>query len=177
MGRLRITLVLLLVCIMSATVIGFANPKDNKKEIKTVPVSEVQKIIEEINVEKGFINKPKDFILNTVNDVFVVSGTARENDKVVITLFTNEGEEYVQMGDSIEVKIGPLGVFTKELSLKETNQKSPKEAVVSKDTFVVLELKRGDFIMKDYRLVKFSDDKEVKRTLESFKTMTIPSVK
>lgn len=165
MKRRGILCIFLCALILSNTMAAFANPK--KEEPKTLAVKEVEEIAENIQVEKGFINKPKDFTLNTVNDALVVSGKGKENDKVTITLYKREGDSYVQMGNIIELKIGALGVFTKELSLKDTSQKSPKEAVVSKDTFIVLELKRGDSTTWDYRLVRFSDDKEVKKSLEA----------
>lgn len=171
--RLGIVFTLLSAMILSATAIVFANPKE---ESKGIAVERVAEISEEINVEKGIINKPKDFVLNTVNDAFVVSGTGRENDKVTITLYKRVGDEYVQMGESIELKIGPLGVFTKELSLKEIDPKSPKETVVSKDTLLVLQMKRGDLVSMDYRLIKFSDDKEVKKSLDAIKlTPSVPA--
>lgn len=172
MKKRSVLFVFLIAIIISTTMNGFANPKkeDSKKdEAKSISVKDVEDIAETINVEKGFINKPKDFILNTVNDALVVSGKGRENDRVTITLYKRDGDSYVQMGKSVELKIGPLGVFTKELSLKDTSQKSPKEAVVSKDTFIVLELKRGESTTWDYRLVRFSDDKEVKKSLEASK--------
>ncbi|MDO4711809.1 MAG: hypothetical protein Q4A75_07495 [Peptostreptococcaceae bacterium] len=165
MKRLGITLIFIFAIIMSATVLSFANPK--KEEVKPIPVEEVTKIAKEIKVEEGFINKPKDFSISTVNDTLVLSGTGKENDRVKITMYKRDGENFVVMGDSIEIKIGPLGVFTKELSLKDGSQKSPKEAVVSKETLIVLELKRGEVSVWDYRFVRFSNDKEVKRSLDA----------
>lgn len=165
MKRLSITLIFLFAIIMSATVIGFANPK--KEEVKSISVEEVAEISKKIEVDKGFINKPKDFSFSTVNDTLVLSGKGKENDKVTITLYKRDGDSFVQMGDSIELKIGPFGVFTKELSLKDSNEKSPKEAVISKETFVVLELKRGEVSAWDYRMIRFSDDKDVKKSLEA----------
>ncbi len=166
MKRLSIAFIMMFAIVLSATVVGFANPKE---EVKPISVERVIEISEEINVEKGIINKPKDFILSTVNDAFVVSGTGKENDKVTITLYKRVGDEYVLMGESMELKIGPLGVFTKELSLKENDPKSPKESVISKDTLLVLQMKRGDVVAWDYRLIKFSDDKEVKKSLDAIK--------
>ncbi len=172
MKKRSVLFVLFIAIIISTTMVGFANPRKEeakKDEVKSISVKEVEDIAENINVEKGFINKPKDFTLNTVNDAIIVSGTGRENDRVTITLYKRAGDSYVPMGKSVELKIGPLGVFTKELSLKDTSQKSPKEAVVSKDTFIVLELKRGETTAWDYRLVRFSDDKEVRKSLEASK--------
>lgn len=165
MKRLSIALIFVFAIIMSATMIGFAHPK--KEEIKPISVEEVTKIAKEIKVDEGFINKPKDFSISTVNDGLVLSGTGKENDRVKITLYKRDGDDFVAMGEPIEVKIGPLGVFTKELSLKDSSQKSPKEAVVSKETFIVLELKRGDMSIWDYRFVRFSNDKEVKKSLDA----------
>ncbi len=103
MKRLSIAFIMMFAIVLSATVVGFANPKE---EVKPISVERVIEISEEINVEKGIINKPKDFILSTVNDAFVVSGTGKENDKVTITLYKRVGDEYVLMGESVELKSG-----------------------------------------------------------------------
>lgn len=158
----------LLAFMILSTNISFANPKDD-----SISVEKAKVIEESYKPEKSFVNKPKDFEINTTKDTVVISGYGKENDKVKITLYKREGDSYVLMGEAIDIKIGALGVFTKEISLKDSKGKGPKEAVVSKDTFIVLELKRGEQSVWDYRVVRFADEKEVKQSLESLKVTTL----
>ena len=154
--------------ILSTSVFSYANPlltKDNK-----ITVESVVEIEESFKSDGGFVNKPKDFEVTTTKDAIVVSGVGKENDIIKITLYKRSGDSYVPMGEAVELKIGQLGVFTKEISLKETNKKTPSASVVSKETFVVLELKRGDNSTWDYRLVRFADDNDVKKSLQNVRS-------
>lgn len=139
----------------------------------TVPVKNVEEAQKSFDTDKSFVNKPKDFVLSTLSDTVVVSGVVKENDKLTITLMKRVKDEYVPYGEPIELTIGALGAFTKELSLKDTKSDAPKEVEVVKETLVVLELKRGKNTATDYRLIKFSDEKEVKETL---KAVTAPRI-
>ena len=171
MKKLGILFFTVIILTITGTLASFADPA----EVSAKKVEEVQKSFE---IDKSFVNKPKDFALNTINDTVVISGDGKENDKITIVLYKKDGDSYKQMGEAVELTIGPLGVFTKEISLKD-QQNSPKEAAVSKETFVVLELKRGANAAYDYRLIKFSDEKEVKETLKSVKaaSLTAPVAK
>lgn len=161
-------LILTIIAIMmiSATLTGFA---DNHGGDKTISNKKVEEIQETINMDRSFVNKPKDFLLSTTSDTVVISGDGKENDKIIIKLYKKAGDEFVQMGDQISLNIGALGVFTKEISLKDIESSAPKEAAVSKETLVVLELRRGEKSAYDYRLIKFSDNNEVKATLKTLK--------
>ncbi len=168
MKRLGLIIVLLFATVLSISALGFADGAAEQYSVE-----EVAEIADEIQIDKGFVDKPKDFILTTVSDAFILSGTAKENDKLTITLYKRVGNSFVPMGESVEIKIGPLGIFTKEVSLKDEQTKSPKETTVSKETFVVLELKRGDTVTWDYRLIRFTDDKEVKKSLDTLKSSAL----
>ncbi len=161
MKKLSIMLMLVMVMTLSATLTGFA---DNGGGNKTVSAKRVDEIQKNIDVNKGFVNKPKDFLLATVNDTVVISGDGKKGDKVIITLYKKSGDDYVQMGETVELTIGDLSVFSRAISLKD-DSKAPKEASISRETLVVLELSRSGNSAYDYRLIKFSDDKEVKETL------------
>lgn len=164
----KILSALLISFIFATNLIGYANPI--KMEDNKISVEAVEDIEEGFKTENGFVNKPKDFEVTTTNDTVVISGTGKENDKVKITLFKREGDSYVLMGEQIELKIGQLGLFTKEVSLKESSTKAPRETVISKDTLIVLQLERGKSSIWDYRLIRFADEKEVKKTLDNLKS-------
>ena len=166
MKKITILLFTIVLLTITGTLASFADTP----EITAKKVEEVQKSFE---IDKSFVNKPKDFLLNTINDTVVISGDGKENDKLTILLYKKDGDDYVQMGDAVELTIGALGVFTKEISLKDQQQNSPKEASVCKETFVVLELKRGTHVAYDYRLIKFADEKEVKETLKAVKIASL----
>lgn len=165
MKKLGILFFTVIILTITGTLASFADPA----EVSAKKVEEVQKSFE---IDKSFVNKPKDFVLNTINDTVVISGDGKENDKITIVLYKKDGDRYVQIGETVELTIGPLGVFTKEISLKD-QASSPKEASVSKETFVALELKRGTNASYDYRLIKFSNEKEVKETLKAVKTANL----
>ncbi len=164
MKKISLMLLIMALVSISATLTGFADPGD--KAISTKKVEDIQK---NINMDKSFVNKPKDFLLSTVNDTVVVSGEGKEGDRVLITLYKKSGGEFVYMSDKIELSLGALGVFTKEISLKDSNPAAPKEALASKETLIVLELIRSGSSTYDYRLIKYSDEKEVKETLKAIR--------
>ena len=155
---------LLMAMMISTTLTGFADNGD--KAIETKKVEEIQKSFDQ---DTSFVNKPKDFLLNTTNDTVIISGDGKANDKITISLYKRVADEYVLMGDKIELNLGALGVFTKEISLKDLEATAPKESSVSKETLVVLELRRNGNSAYDYRLIKFSDDKDVKESLRAIK--------
>lgn len=159
---------LVLCMILSSSVFAYANPLLNKEN--KIPAGAVVELEEGFKADSGFVNKPKDFEVTTTKETVVISGTGKENDIVKISLFKRSGDAYVPMNEVIELKIGQLGVFTKEVSIKETNKKTPSASVISKDTLVVLELKRGDSSVWDYRLVSFADDNQVKQSLQNVRS-------
>lgn len=135
----------------------------------SVSVETVQKLSESFSSENGVINKPKDFVLATIDDNVIISGVGKEGDKVSVYLYTRTGEEYVLLGDSLDFAIGPIGVFTKEISLKYQTSDLPKESKLSKDTLIVLQLKRGEAITKDYRIIKNTDEKDLEKSLSTLR--------
>lgn len=161
MKKISIMMMLVTVMILSATLTGFAENGDGSKTISAKRVEEIQK---NFDVDKSFVYKPKDFLLATVNDTVIISGNGKKGDKVVITLYKKLADDYTQMGDTIELTIGDLAQINRAISLKDES-KAPKEASISKETLVVLELNRNGNSAYDYRLIKFYDDKEVKEKL------------
>lgn len=161
MKKLSHLLTLVIIALL-ATGIGFADAND-----KSVPTKRVSEVQENFNINKSFVSKPADFLLNTTNDTVVISGEGKANDKISITLFRKSDNEYLQMGDAIEISIGEMGRFSKEVSLKDTQVNSPREAIVSKETFIIFELKRGANTNYDYRLIKYADEREIKESLRT----------
>ena len=94
----------------------------------------------------------------------------KEGDKITVSLYTRSGDEYVPMKDSIDFEIGPIGVFTQEISLKYQTSKFPVESRISKDTLVVLTLKRGDSVLRDYRVIKASDKNDLQESLSTLRS-------
>lgn len=144
------------------TAMSFAAPADS------ISADTVDKLSESFNSERSIINKPKDFVLATIDDNVIVSGMGKEGDKITVSLFTRVSDEYVPMKDSIDFTIGPIGVFTQEISLKYQTSKAPVESKLSKDTLVVLTLRRGDSVLKDYRVIKSSDEKDLQKSLSTY---------
>lgn len=164
MKKIIRTLVLTMLIFVAFSAMCFASPGDN------ISVETVQKLSESFNNDNGIINKPKDFVLATIDDNVIISGVGKENDKVVVSLYTRANEEYVPMGDSVDFAIGPIGVFTKEISLKYQTSDLPKESKLSKDTLIMLELKRGGSITRDYRVIKSTDEKDLQKSLSTLKS-------
>jgi len=146
------------------TAMSFAAPADS------ISADTVAKLSESFNSERSVINKPKDFVLATIDDNVIISGMGKEADKISISLYTRVDDEYVPIKDSIEFSIGPIGVFTQEISLKYKTSRMPVESKISKDTLVVLTLKRGDSVLRDYRVIKASDEKDLQKSLSTLRT-------
>lgn len=160
-----IKILVLTVCMFSLlTISAFAAPSENISE------ETVQKIAESWDAEKSIITKPKDFV-TTLNedDSIAISGVVKENDTIKISLYTHVGDQYVPIGDVINPKVDKLGVFFQDISFKYQTASTPKESKLSKDTFIVLELKRGDSVIKDYRVVKITDKKDIQESLSTMK--------
>ena len=146
------------------TAMSFAAPADS------ISADTVQKLSESFNSERSVINKPKDFVLATIDDNVIISGMGKEGDRITVSLYTRSGDEYVPMTDSIDFEIGPIGVFTQEISLKYQTSKFPVESRISKATLVVLTLKRGDSVLRDYRVIKASDKNDLQESLSTLRS-------
>lgn len=146
------------------TAMSFAAPADS------ISADTVEKLSESFNSDRSVINKPKDFVLATIDDNVIISGMGKEGDKISISLYTRVDDEYVPIKDSIEFSIGPIGVFTQEISLAYKTSRMPVESKISKDTLVVLTLKRGDSFLRDYRVIKASDEKDLQKSLSTLRT-------
>ncbi|MGB5824103.1 MAG: hypothetical protein WBH44_08490 [Proteocatella sp.] len=136
----------------------------------SVSVESVQKLSESFSSENGIINKPKDFVLATIDDNVMISGVGKEGDRVSIYLYTRSDEEYVLMEDSLDFSVGLTGFFAKEISLKYQTSGLPKESKLSKDTLIVLQLKRGEAVNKDYRIIKTTDEKDLEESLSTLRS-------
>lgn len=160
-----IKILMLTVCLFAAfSISAFAAPSEN------ISVETVQKIADSWDADKSIITKPKDFV-TTLNDddSIAISGVVKENDTIKISLYTRIYDQYVPMGDDINPKVDKLGVFFQSISFKYQTNSAPKESKLSKDTLIVLELKRGDSVIKDYRIVKITDKKDIQESLSTMK--------
>ncbi|WP_028828726.1 hypothetical protein [Proteocatella sphenisci] len=146
------------------TAMSFAAPADS------ISADTVEKLSESFNSDRSVINKPKDFVLATIDDNVIISGMGKEGDKISISLYTRVDDEYVPIKDSIEVKLGRIGDFMEKISLKYQTSRMPVESKISKDTLVVLTLKRGDSFLRDYRVIKASDEKDLQKSLSTLRT-------
>ncbi len=167
MKKIIRTLVLTMLIFVAFSAMCFASPGDN------ISVETVQKLSESFNAEKSIINIPnntKDFTFITTDDNVTISGVVKGNDNITISLYTKIDEQYVPMGDSIYPKIGQLGVFSEDISLKYQTSDLPKESKISKNTLIRLELKRGESLIKDYRLIKITDKKDLEESLSTLKS-------
>lgn len=164
---LRFTILTMLFVLL---VSGSAFATSNTTQTRTVSVETVKKIQDAFNPDTGIINKPKDFALVTTSDSVIISGSGKEADSIKINLYTLNGNEYQAFGDTIEFKLGPLGVFTREISLKYKASELAVEPRLSKNTLVVLELTRGPFTSKDYRIIRSSDESDLRNSLTSLRS-------
>ena len=82
------------------TAMSFAAPADS------ISADTVQKLSESFNSERSVINKPKDFVLATIDDNVIISGMGKEGDRITVSLYTRYGDEYVPMTDSKHFEIG-----------------------------------------------------------------------
>ena len=82
------------------TAMSFAAPADS------ISADTVQKLSESFNSERSVINKPKDFVLATIDDNVIISGMGKEGDRITVSLYTRSVDEYVPMTDSIDFEIG-----------------------------------------------------------------------
>lgn len=160
-------LTLLFILAVGGSSFATLNTTSNKTAVSTETVSKLQ---EAFTPETGIINKPKDFTLVTTSDTIIISGSGKEADSVKISLYTLIEDEYIPFGDTIEFKLGPLGVFTKEISLKYKSSDLAVEPKLSKNTLVVLELTRGNQSSKDYRVIKSSDEADLRNSLTALKS-------
>ena len=160
---IRLSLMTMFILI-AFTAMSFAAPADS------ISADTVQKLSESFNSDLSFINKPKDFVLATIDDSVMISGMGRTGDKLIISLYTRSGDEYVPMKDSIESTIDKLGTITETISLKYQTSNFPVESRISKDTLVVLTLKRGDSVLKDYRVIKASDKNDLQESLSTLRS-------
>ena len=146
------------------TAMSFAAPEDS------ISADTVQTISESFNSDRSVINKPKDFVLATIDDNVIISVMGKEGDRINVALYTRSGDEYVLIKDDIEFLIGPIGVEAQEISLKYQTSKFPVESRISKDTLVVLTLKRGDSVLRDYRVIKASDKNDLQESLSTLRS-------
>ncbi|MGL5439596.1 MAG: hypothetical protein ACRDA4_04320 [Filifactoraceae bacterium] len=133
-----------------------------------VSVKDVTTKIESLQASSPIITKPKDKVYLTTNDSVVISGTGKEKDIVSITVYTKSGSEYTLISDD-SLEIGPLGVFTTELSLKYAG-KTPKSMQISGETYVYLKIVRGTTVIDDARIIKYTSDEKLQDSLSALKT-------
>lgn len=160
-----IKVLVLTVCILAMfSISAFAAPSEN------ISVETVQKIADSWDAQKSIINNPKEFVTSlNGDDSIAISGVVKENDTIKISLYTRVDDQYVPMGEDISPKVDKLGVFFQNVSFKYQTTTMPKESKLSKDTFIILELRRGDAVVKDYRVVKITDKKDIQESLSTMK--------
>lgn len=166
MKKFMSTLLLTMITVMLFTVPSFANTSISEKDVTTK--------IESLQISSPIITKPKEKTYLTTNDTVVISGIGKEKDVVSIVVYTKSGSEYTLI-DENSLEIGPLGVFTTELSLKYVGQ-TPKDVQISEETYVYLRIVRGSTVIDDARIIKYTSDEKLQNSLNALKTTGLKTI-
>lgn len=138
----------------------YAAPKEETK----LTQKEVLRILDRLEKnENPIIRKPEDVSVSTTSNTVVLSGKGKEKEKVSIELYYKTNEEYVFDGQSVDVVLGPLGVFSKELAIGDSFGSTNKEV------FILVKIKRKSDLILDARKIIYSDIEEIKKSLENIR--------
>lgn len=152
--------VFLLSLMLVSVSVSYANPSSNE----TLSQKEVVQILENIDTENSpIIKKPEELNVSTTSNTIVISGKGREKEKVIIELYYKVKDDYVFDKQPIEVTLGPLGVFSKEVAIKNSFGSSTKEL------FVLVKIQRKNEWIVDARKMVYSDISDIKKSLENIR--------
>lgn len=151
---------IVLMTVLSLTTGIYATPKE---EIKLTQ-KEVSKILDGLDKNGSpIIKKPEDLNFSTISNTIVISGKGKEKEKVSIELYYKTNDDYIFDKQPIDVTLGPLGVFSKELSIRESFGSTNKEV------FILVKIQRKSELVVDARRVIYSDIEEIKKSLENIR--------
>lgn len=141
---------------------------------KVISQENVTAKIEALQGNSPIITKPKEKTYITSGDMVAMSGTGKEKDVVNVVIYTKSGSEY-KLIDENTFEIGPLGVFTTEISLKYVGQ-TPKDFQISEETYVQLRITRGTEVIEDARIIKYTSDEKLQTALEALSTKGLKEI-
>lgn len=151
---------IVLMTVLSLTTGIYATPKE---EIKLTQ-KEVSKILDGLDKNGSpIIKKPEDLNFSTISNTIVISGKGKEKEKVSIELYYKTNDDYIFDKQPIDVTLGSLGVFSKELSIRESFGSTNKEV------FILVKIQRKSELVIDARRVIYSDIEEIKKSLENIR--------
>lgn len=144
---------MLLLTICSTTTFVSAAPKVTK-----MTLHDVNQFVETLNEEETPIfTAPETITSSTTSKTIVVSGVGKAKDKVIIELYQKvDRNTYVCTTEPIEITVGALGVFSKELDVSS-----------SKNVFVLAKIYRKSEWIKDGRIINVVDKDDLKKALQS----------
>ncbi len=146
-----IGMLLLVLCSMTSFV--FAAPKITK-----MSSHDVNQFLETLKEdETPIFTAPETITSSTTAKTILVSGVGKAKDKVIIEVYQkSDHNTYVCNTEPIEITVGALGVFSKELDV------SP-----SKNVFVIAKITRKSEVIKDGRIINIVDKNDLKKALQN----------
>lgn len=144
---------MLLLTICSITTFVSAAPKVTK-----MTVHDINQFVETLDEEETPIfTAPETITSSTTSKTVVVSGVGKAKDKVIIELYQKaDRNTYVCTTEPIEITVGALGVFSKELDVSH-----------SKNVFVLAKIYRKSEWVKDGRFINVVDKEDLKKALQN----------
>lgn len=144
---------MLLFVLCSMTSFVFAAPKITK-----MSSNDVNQFLETLKEdETPIFTAPETIISSTTAKTILISGVGKAKDKVIIEVYQkSDRNTYVCNTEPIEITVGALGVFSKELDV------SP-----SKNVFVIAKITRKSEVIKDGRIINIVDKNYLKKALQN----------
>lgn len=141
----------LTICSMTSFV--SAAPKVTK-----MTVQEVNQLVDTLEEENTpILTTPETITSSTTSKTVVVSGIGKAKEKVILELYQkSDRNTYTCNTEPIEITIGALGVFSKELDIS-----------TSKNVFVLAKMYRKSDCIKDGRFINLVNKEDLKKALQN----------
>lgn len=154
-------IVLTILTIVLSNLSVYAAPKNNVLASNTV-----SEFMESIKEDSGpIIKRPEVSVFSTTSNTILVSGSGNAKEKVILELYYKNGKgNYVSEEEPVEITLGALGVFSKEIKI-------PEDA--SKEFFLSVKLYRNSKWIYDGRIIRFTDKEDLKRALQNINNSVI----